>query len=534
MLPLFLTLIVTPPQTPTPAHDTAVLRVGTRAIITFRSALGAATATERTSAATQRIARAIETGADSVAVRPTSEGILVSLGGQPVFVVTPADIDSASGESLPARAAAAAHQIRLAAEEVRESRSITALLAATALALAATALLALLLRLLVAGRRRLEIRLGRVSVQERPGLRIRGFTLLKAAQLLAAARVIVRLLTWVLGIVAAYLYVTFVLTQFPWTRPLGQALGHYLVSTLARFGLGALGALPGLFTVALIFVVTRFLVRLVRSLFEAVERGALVLPGLHPETAHPTRRIVTALMWMFALVVAYPYLPGSDSTAFKGVSVFGGLLLTLGSAGVVGQAMSGLVLMYSRGFKVGDFVQTGQIQGTVVALGLLSTKVRTTKNEYVTLPNSVVVSGAVTNYSAPQEHGHSLTIYSSITIGYDVPWRQVHELMVGAARGTEGVLEEPAPFVLQRALDDYYVEYQVNAAVDPRRAHELPAFYSRLHGSIQDAFWAAGVEILSPGYFAVRDGNTVTIPREQRPAGRTPSFRVTVHSSETS
>jgi small-conductance mechanosensitive channel len=146
----------------------------------------------------------------------------------------------------------------------------------------------------------------------------------------------------------------------------------------------------------------------------------------------------------------------------------------------------------------------------------------------------VVVSGAVTNYSAPQEHGHSLTIYSSITIGYDVPWRQVHELMVRAARGTEGVLEEPAPFVLQRALDDYYVEYQVNAAVDPRRAHELPAFYSRLHGSIQDAFWAAGVEILSPGYFAVRDGNTVTIPREQRPAGRTPSFRVTVHSSETS
>jgi small-conductance mechanosensitive channel len=224
--------------------------------------------------------------------------------------------------------------------------------------------------------------------------------------------------------------------------------------------------------------------------------------------------------------VAYPYLPGSDSAAFKGVSVFGGLLLTLGSAGVVGQAMSGLVLMYSRGFKVGDFVQIGNTMGTVVGLGLLSTRVRTTKNEYVTLPNGVVVSGAVINLSAAQDQAHHLTIYSSVTIGYDVPWRQVHELMIEAAKATEGVLAEPPPFVLQRALNDWYVEYQVNAAIDPQRAPELPGFYSRLHGNIQDAFWAAGVEILSPSYFAVRDGNTATIPPEHRPKKRTATFRV--------
>ena len=526
MLPLWVTLPLLLQAPGAPPGDTAVLRVGTRKIVTFRSALGAATATERAATAAQRIASAIRAGADSVAIRATPDGALVLLAGAPVFVVTPADVDTTTGESPGTSAAAVANRLRMAVEEVRESGSVTAILAGLALTLVATALLVIVLRLLVIGRRRLEARLGRVTAAARPRLRIRGFTLLRTVQVLSATRIGVGALTWALGIVAGYLYVTFVLTQFPWTRPLGQALGHYLVSTLARLGLGALAALPGLFTVALIFVATRFLVRLVRSLFEAVERGTLVLPGLHRETAQPTRRIVTALMWMFALVVAYPYLPGSGSAAFNGVSVFGGILLTLGSAGVVGQAMSGLVLMYSRSFKVGDYVQIGAIQGTVVTLGLLSTRVRTTKDEYVTLPNSVVASGPVTNYSAPRDHGHSLTIYSSITIGYDVPWRQVHELMIAAAKATEGVLADPAPYVLQRALNDWYVEYQVNAAIDPKRADELPAFYSRLHGNTQDAFWAAGVEILSPTYLAVRDGNTATIPPQQRPQTRVPSFRV--------
>lgn len=528
MLPLWVSLPIVLQAAAALPRDTATLRVGTREIITFRAALGAATARERAAAAAHRITIAMQSGADSVATWTTPEGTLVLLSGQPLFVVTAADVDTAIGESIGARAAASVNHLRMAVEEVRESGSVTAILTAFALALVATALLVLVIRVLAAGRRRLEARLGRVTVTARLGLTIRGFTLLRGTQLLAAARVAIRALVWAAVAVTAYLYVTFVLTQFPWTRPLGQALGHYLVSTLARLGTGALQGLPGLFTVALIFVATRFLVRLVRSLFEAVERGKVVLPGLHPETAQPTRRIITALMWMFALVVAYPYLPGSDSAAFKGVSVFGGLLLTFGSAGIVGQAMSGLVLMYSRGFKVGDFVQIGQIQGTVVTLGLLSTRVRTTKNEYVTLPNSVVVSGSVTNYSAPREHGHPLTIYSSITIGYDVPWRQVHDLMTAAAKATEGVLADPEPFVLQRALNDWYVEYQVNAAIDPKRADELPTHYSRLLGNLQDAFWAAGVEILSPTYLAVRDGNTAAIPLEHRPKTRTPAFRVEI------
>jgi small-conductance mechanosensitive channel len=509
--------------------DTATLRIGSRDVIQFRGSLGAASASERASTAARRIGVAIDATADSVSLRPASGGILVLLDGNPMFVVTTSDADSVGGGSVAATAAIAARQLRLAVREVEQSTNLTSILVALALVLVGTALFVLAIRLLITGRRRLAARLGRVTAEALPQLSIRGFTLLRPSQVLAAARVSLIVLTWGLGLIAGYLYLTFVLTQLPWTRTWGQALGHYLVSTLSRLVLGALRALPGLFTVALIMLATRFVVRLVRSLFDAVERGLVVLPGLHPETAQPTRRIVTALIWMFALVIAYPNLPGSDSAAFKGVSVFAGLLVTLGSAGIVGQAMSGLVLMYSRGFKVGDFVQVGQVQGTVVVLGLLSTRLRTPKDEYVTVPNSVAVSGTVTNYSAPRDHGHSLFIYSSITIGYDVPWRQVHELMIAGAKATEGVLEAPAPFVLQRALDDFYVEYQVNAAIDATRAPELPSFYSRLHAAIQDAFWAAGVEILSPSYHAVRDGNTAAIPLEQRPKGRPKTFRVDVN-----
>jgi small-conductance mechanosensitive channel len=233
---------------------------------------------------------------------------------------------------------------------------------------------------------------------------------------------------------------------------------------------------------------------------------------VHPETARPTRRIAQALLWVFAIAVAYPHLPGSGSATFKGVSVLAGLLFTLGSAGLVGQAMSGLVLMYSRSFKVGDFITAGGIQGTVVELGLLSTRLCTPKNEYVTLPNGVVVGGAVTDYTTAREHGQALFLYSSVTIGYDTPWRRVHELLLAAAARTEEMLRDPAPFVLQRALDDSYVEYQINVAVDPGRAADLPALYSVLHASIQDVFADAGVEILSPTYRAWRDGNAPALP----------------------
>ena len=526
---MLLTLLVPQVESVPAARDSAVLRVGNRAVAVFRGPLGAAAPAERAAGAARRIAAAMAVGGDSVTTREVPEGVLVLVEGRPVFTLTPADADTAGGTTLEDEARLVLERLRLAVAETGEARDVRALLVAFALVAVATLVLALALRALVAGRRRAHDSLRALTAAAAPHLRIRGVALLRSDQLRGAAGIAVNAVAWVLGAIAIYVYLSFVLTRFPWTRAWGEALGRYLLTLFARLGLGALQALPNLFTVAVIFFATRFGAGLVNTLFAAVERGALVIPGLAPETAAPTRRIAVALVWMFALVVAYPFLPGSESAAFKGVSVFAGLLVTLGSAGLVGQAMSGLVLMYSRSYKEGDFVQIGSTQGTVVDLGLLSTRLRTVKNEYVTLPSAVVTAGGVTNYSAGQGHRHPLTLYSSVTIGYDTPWRRVHELLVEAARRCDGILGEPAPFVLQRALNDWYVEYQLNAAIDPAHAAELPAIYSRLHGSVQDAFGEAGVEIMSPTYVALRDGNTVTIPAPQRPAGRAAAFRVEVN-----
>jgi small-conductance mechanosensitive channel len=401
--------------------------------------------------------------------------------------------------------------------------SITALLVSAGLTLVATLLLVVVVRVLARVARGSTRKLRSLAAAAAPRRPRRGLVLLRPEQLVRAAVAIVVALTWLAAIAAGYLYLTFVLSRFVWTSAWASALGNFLVSTLASLGLGIVRAIPELFVVVLIFLVARFANRLLRSVFEAAEQRRIVLPGVHPDTARPTRRIASVLVWVFAFAIAYPHLPGSQSTSFKGISALAGLLFALGSAGLVGQAMSGLVLMYSRSFRVGDFVEVGGVQGTVVELGLLSTRLRTPKNEYVTVPNSVVVAGAVTDFSTGGEHGQALFLHTTVTIGYDTPWRRVHELLLAAAAGMEGAMKDPAPFVLQRALDDSYVEYQVNVAIDAARAAELPGLYSALHAGIQDAFAAAGVEILSPSYRALRDGNATTIPGSRRPAGRVPA-----------
>ena len=512
--------------------DTAVLRVGTRAVFVFRSRGASPTLQSRLNAASRRVQAGLELGRDSVSTVPTGGGILVLMGGDPVFVITPADIDTAAGDSLSLVARDAVTQLRLAARDAREEHSWRALLREAVEFIAGTALLVLVLLLLLAARRRLLARLEPWLVAAAQRMMRRGLKVAEPPQVVAVERAIVGAVAWTAGFVVAYVYVAFVLKLIPWTRPWGETLGTALLHSVEHVGLVALGLVPNLAILIVIFVLARLVTRMVRAFFLGVREGRVALPGFHPETAEPSRRIVVALVWLFALVVAYPYVPGSGSVAFQGISVIAGVLVTLGSAGLVGQAMSGLVLMYSRSFRVGDYIQTGGMQGTVVELGLLSTRLRTPKNEVVTVPNNVVVTGAVTDYTASARQGYPLFIHSSVTIGYDTPWRRVHELLITAAESTAGVLHEPLPFVLQSALDDSYVEYQLNAAIDPGDAAKLPWMYGRLHAAIQDAFAAAGVEIMSPSYHAVRDGNSATIPADAPAPDRTRAFRVSVTPPE--
>jgi small-conductance mechanosensitive channel len=287
-----------------------------------------------------------------------------------------------------------------------------------------------------------------------------------------------------------------VLKRFPYTRPWGEALGDYLLGTIAWVGTGIIRAIPGLFIVTVVYVLTRTLSRLLSAVFTAVEEGRLHIPGLHAETAQPTRKLAIVALWLLAVVVAYPYLPGAGTNAFKGLSVFVGLVLSLGSSGVVNQAMSGFMLMYSRALRVGDWVLIGGVEGEVLQLAMLSTKVRTRAGEEVTVPNAVVISKETVNYTRFAEAG--VRVDTTVTIGYDTPWRQVHALLEEAAARTPGLRQEPPPFVLQTGLSDWYPEYRLVAAIEDPPSR--PQVLSALHANIQDLFNQYGVQIMSPHY----------------------------------
>jgi len=284
-----------------------------------------------------------------------------------------------------------------------------------------------------------------------------------------------------------------------------------MLDRAANLGLSMVNAIPSLFTVLLIALVARFFSRLIQLLFNAIEQRRLEVKGIYPETAQPTRRLITSLLWVFALVMAYPYLPGSETDAFKGASVFLGLVLSLGSSGFVNQIMSSFMITYSRALHLDDYVRIGDIEGTVVHLGVLSTKIRTPRGEEITIPNANVVSQSMTNYM-PTERVDAVYVPTSVTIGYDTPWRQVQSLLLMAAERTSSVRKTPPPVVRQVALEDFYVKYTL--FVCPDQPHLKLATMSALHSNILDAFNEYGVQIMSPNYEADPEGAKI-VPRER-------------------
>jgi small-conductance mechanosensitive channel len=283
-------------------------------------------------------------------------------------------------------------------------------------------------------------------------------------------------------------------------------------SALAAVGSAAIAFIPNLIFLLVIIAVARFAGRTVGLFADAVGEGRIHIPGLDADLATPTRRLVTLLIWVVALVMAVPYLPGSDSRAFQGVAVIFGVLVSLGSSSVVSNLLSGLVLTYTRAYKVGDRVRIGDVVGDVIGLGTFTTRVRTIKDEEVSIPNAVVQSGNVTNFTRFARDGHGVQVHSQVTIGYDTPWRLIHELLILAAKNTPGLKSTPEPYVIQKALDDFYVRYEVLAWCD--RPNELHLIEGRLNQQIQDEFFTRGVEICSPHFEAKRNGPEPAIPRQ--------------------
>jgi small-conductance mechanosensitive channel len=334
----------------------------------------------------------------------------------------------------------------------------------------------------------------------------------------------VRAVRVVLFLLAFDLYVTYVLGLFPWTRAASSLLLSYVLTPIRSAGTALVGYLPKLLFVIVIGALIYSGIRVVGLFFNLIRQGRIVFANFPAEWADPTNKIVRVLLIAFGVVVAFPYLPASDSPAFAGVSVFMGVLISLASSSALSNMIAGIVLTYTGAFRLGDRVRLNDSFGDIIETSLLATRVRTIKNEYITIPNSVVLNSSTINYSR-SEGTLGLILHTTVTIGYDAPWRKVHDLLIEAALATHGILKQPAPFVWQTALNDFYVTYEINAYTDT--PPDMIDIYAELHARIQDAFYAAGVEIMSPHYTALRDGNAVAIPESSRAPGyRAPAFRV--------
>src|SRR4030095_15064220 len=426
-------------------------------------------------------------------------GTIVTVASRGILSLTSPDVDELRGEPAQRVTAQTVTRLQQALNEAVEARTPQRLLVAAVLAAIGLATGLLILWGLVRAHRAFVGRLVEAAEQRLARTGLTDIASLRASRLLEFQHGLLTVLAVGLGLVVSYRTLTFVLRRFPSTRPWGESMRGFLLSALESLALGIAQAMPGLFTVALIVVMTRFLARLLGVWFTAVEQGRTRVRWLYPATAQPTRRLVIGLLWLFTIVVAYPYMPGSQTDAFKGVSVFLGLMLTFGSSGLVDQIMSGFMVTYSRALRVGDYVRIGDVEGTVIHLGVLSTKLKTFRGEEATIPNAVVVAETTTDYSRFADRGEVFTP-TSVTIGYDAPWRQVHALLLLAAERTPGLRREPKPYVLQEALQDFYVKYTLFVGLESqeKRYFTLDA----LHAQIQDLFNEYGVQIMSPNYLA--------------------------------
>lgn len=356
------------------------------------------------------------------------------------------------------------------------------------------------------------------------GIKIRDYTLFDSKQEIRFLLNINKIFKWFLILLIIYIALPILFGIFPWTKDFADTLFGYVFNPVKKIMLGFWNYLPNLITIIVIVFVFHYMMRGIHFLKTEIEKDNLHLPGFYPDWANPTYQIIRVLVFAFLIVVIFPYLPGSDSPVFRGVSVFLGFLFTFGSAGSLSNIISGLVLTYMRLFKIGDRVKVGDVTGDVIEKSLLVTRIRTIKNEVVSIPNSTVMSTHTINYSSDAIN-KGLILHTTVTIGYDVPWKTIHKALIDSAKKTEFVLQFPIPFVLQTSLDDFYVSYQINAYTN--EANKQALIYSNLHQNIQDICNERGIEIMSPHYLAARDGNKTTIPLDYLDKNyQSPSFNI--------
>lgn len=409
-------------------------------------------------------------------------------------------------------------------KKAKYENSLSRTLIRTGLVLLVILLTWLLIWLIRLGNRRLMNSINSNKEKWLKKLAYKDYTFLNEEQKYQIILFITKLLRWFVYIVLIYISLSAIFSIFPITRGWADKLIQYILSPLKSIFIGIWNYLPNLFSILAIYFVMKYFIKFVKYIFTEIDSEKLKVSGFHADWAMPTFSIVKFLLYAFMFVLIFPFLPASDSNIFKGVSVFIGVLFSLGSHSSIANVVAGLVITYMRPFKVGDRIKIGDVTGDVIEKTLLVTRLRTPKNEEVTIPNSSVLSGNTVNYST-MARTVGLIIHTTVTIGYDVPWKKMHQALLNAADRTEAILKEPKPFVLQTSLDDFYVSYQINGYT--RETNRFNPIYSSLHQNIQDCCNEMGIEIMSPHYRAQRDGNNTTIPADYLPADyKAPGFNV--------
>jgi small-conductance mechanosensitive channel len=433
-------------------------------------------------------------------------------------IILMVDEDDAAGTGLTPQALAQQHLdiIQRQIQVYRAERSAEYL--SRAALIAALCTLGLMLAILVLANAMPQFYRWLDRQQDRwiPNLRIQNFELITAAQLTALVRGFTQLLHFTLVSALILVYLSYVLSLFPQTRTLGQSIIGHIVGAVQAVWEGFIDYLPNLLSIAIILVVAFSVLRFARWFFTRIQREGITLSGFYPEWAIPTFRLVQFLVVAFTLAVIFPYLPGASSPAFQGVSIFFGLLVSLGAGSAIFSVVAGFILVYTRAFQVGDRIRCGEIEGFVVEKSLFVTRLRTIENLLVSIPNAALLTSNIANYSALIREQHTpIVLKTTITLGYDVPWKLVYDTMITAAEATAYILKEPRPCVWQTSLDDFYVSYQLRAYTT--HPDVLGEIYSELHQNLQDYCNRANIEIMSPHYGAMRDGNQSTIPANYLP-----------------
>ncbi|HKB58540.1 MAG TPA: mechanosensitive ion channel domain-containing protein [Gallionellaceae bacterium] len=477
-----------------------------------RSPIASLTPESRARSVQQNIQTFADSKEDIHSLKLTSEDGSYAIGnGRTTLIVITAEDAKSSGMKGDALASETLTNIQQAVAHYRTTHAWKTYSLALAFALLATLALWLALHLNNRAYRWLVKKTSILDSHIGSGIQLRGVTLFKRRDVKWAIVVVLKAIRVIIALLCLYFFVPLILSLFPETHELSTQIFSYFVAPFVSIFTKLAGFVPNLFYIFVIGVIARYALKVIAFFFTLLEREQLRFEWFYSDWARPTYQIVRFLVIVIAVISAYPYIPGSSSQAFQGIGLVLGAIISFASSSAISNIVAGIILTYTRAFRLNDRIKVGETMGDVVEKTLLVTRINTIKQVIVTIPNSLVMGAQIVNYSTSANGGDGVILHTSVTIGYDTPWKTVNELLIAAARDTGSILKDPAPFVLQTSLDDYYVSYEINAYT--RDPASMATFYSDLHRNILDKFDEAGVEIMSPHYLSLRDGNATTVPR---------------------